>query len=131
MDLMTLKTELAKPVYTGLTDQAAADLMNTPGAIGFRSDLGIREVIGAIAPADFVAMTVAQIAKIQLIFSGSSTVDATNANTRTIFLGIFAGMPTTIANLTALAQTPGPSVATLTFGATVSAAAVHYVRSLP
>ncbi|MFL6141664.1 MAG: hypothetical protein ACJ72N_07315 [Labedaea sp.] len=102
-------------VATG-DDAGVAAILNAPTATNvFRNNIGVHEVVAAIAPADFAALTVLQVAKLQLLFTGTTTIDATSANTRALFVGIFAGMATSAASLTALASRPG-SRAEVLFG---------------
>lgn len=57
----------------------------------FRNDVGVHDIINCIASSDFGAMTQLQIAKLSLLFTGTTTIDATVANTRTIVINIFSG----------------------------------------
>lgn len=89
-------------------DAGVVALINTPGSTDvFRNDIGVREVIDAIVPADFAALTALQIAKLQMMFIGTDHIDATSANTRTIFTGIFGNASNTVTALTALAKRKG------------------------
>jgi len=89
-------------------DAGVAALLNAATTTKvFRNDLATHEVLNAIVAADFAALTQLQVSKLALFFAGTTTVDATNANTRTIFLGVFTGMANTVTALTALAQRNG------------------------
>lgn len=97
-------------------DAGVVALLNAPTATAvFRRDIGVHEVVAAIAPADFAGLTVLQVAKLQLLFTGTTTIDASSANTRALFVGIFSGLPTSSASLTSLASRPG-SRAEVLFG---------------
>src|SRR6185312_12775019 len=87
-------------------DAGCAAKLNTPTAtLGFRNDIKSSEIVNAVVAADFAALTQLQFAKLNLMLLGG-TLDATNSNTRTIFLAIFTGLSSTITALTALAQRP-------------------------
>ena len=135
IDLAALKTELqTDPTSLGYApfiapstaagdgkgdDASPARLINQPNAATpqFRSDVTIHDIVAAIAPTDFAALTALQIAKLQLLFSGVSTIDATVATTRNIIQGIFTGASTATMNaLVAMAKRPG-SRAEVLFGA--------------
>jgi hypothetical protein len=89
-------------------DAGIAAILNTVGTTKvFRNDIAVHEVINAIVAADFAALTQVQLSKLTLFFTATNVIDATNANTRTIFLAIFTGMAGTITALTALAQRNG------------------------
>lgn len=95
--------------YAGATsDQAKADLLNAniPSSNVWRNDIKLAEVVNSIVAADFAAMTALQIQKLQLVLQ-QGVIDATVANTRTIFTGIFTGMNNTVTAITALAQRSG------------------------
>jgi hypothetical protein len=96
------------PLVSAGNFAGVAAKLNTVGATNiFRNDVGVREVINAIVAADFAALTALQVAKLQMMFTGTVTLDATSANTRSILAGIFSGMTNTVNALTALAQRPG------------------------
>lgn len=89
-------------------DAGVAALLNAATATKiFRDDVAPGEIINAIVAADFASLTQLQLSKLSLFFAGNASLDATNANTRTIFTGIFSGMTSTIAALSALVQRPG------------------------
>lgn len=93
--------------YAGKTDGQIRVLLNTVTATDvFRNDIAAKEIVNAIVAADFASLNVTQLSKLQLMLIGG-TLDATNSNTRTIFLGIFSGMTATITALTAVAQRKG------------------------
>lgn len=101
---------LATLVAAG-NDSGVAAALNAAGAGAafsiFRKAIAVRDVVANIASADFASLTALQLAKLQLLFAGSATLDATDTNTRTIIVGVFSGMATTVSNLTALAKRQG------------------------
>jgi len=129
IDLVALKTELTTdPTALGYApaialgdDAKPAQLINRPaGTAFFRSDVTIHDIVAAFAPADFAALTALQIAKLQLLFSGVSTIDLTVATNRTILQAIVAGASApTLAALVAMAKRGGSRAETL-FGVGVS-----------
>lgn len=86
-------------------DQGIADLLNGLSGPGtgsaFRDNIQPKEILAALQPADFAALTALQLAQLQAI-TGQGVVDATSANGRAIYLNIFAGMTNSITALTAL-----------------------------
>jgi hypothetical protein len=110
-----LKTEIQQdpkglglaPLVAAGNDQGIADLLNSFASSGtctaFRNNIQVNEIIAAIQPADFAALSVLQLTQLQTI-TGQAVFDATGANARTSLLNIFAGMTTTVAALTALAS---------------------------
>ena len=65
--------------------------------------LEVDKIINAILPADLIALTSTQIALMQLLFQGAGTVDASPGTAvRNVFVQLFSGKTTTLANLTAL-----------------------------
>lgn len=156
--IATLKTELTTdPRGYGYSaaqrnDQSMADKLNlirdgsagtvpsNPTAAGgqasgiiseYRKDIAVREIIAAIAPADFAALTQLQCAKLSLQFAGTGMViDATNANTRGSFAGIFSGMSAATTNaINALASRSGSRAEEL-FGVGVSVSIDDVGRAL-
>jgi H+/Cl- antiporter ClcA len=110
--LAELNTDPAAIGYAALiaagNDAGVAALLNAPTTTSvYRNNIGVHEVVAAIAPADFAGLTTLQVAKLQLLFTGTTTIDASSPNTRALFVGIFAGMATSSASLTALASRPG------------------------
>jgi hypothetical protein len=90
-------------------DASIAALLNAttgPGAgTVFNSAVTLQQIISCIAATDFAAATALQMQKLQFLFAGSATLDATIATTRTIVLGIFSGASAgTINALTAIAS---------------------------
>lgn len=97
--------------YSGaVTDAAKSALVNQRTGNGsasvFRNDIKTAEIVNAIVAADFAVLTAVQVQKLALMLQ-AGILDATQANVRTIFLGIFAGMANTITALTALASRTG------------------------
>ena len=110
-----LKTEIQQdPKGLGLAplvavgnDQGITDLLNSltgPGTgTTLRNNIQANEIIGAIQPADFAALSALQLAQLQTV-AAQGVFDATSVNAKTILLNIFTGMTTTVAALTALAS---------------------------
>jgi len=95
------------PLIAQGNDAGCAAKLNTATAtLGFRNDIAASEVIDAIPSADFATLTALQLAKLQALFIGRATIDATKPNTRASFVAIFTGLPNTIAALNTLAQRP-------------------------
>jgi hypothetical protein len=121
-----LKTELTTdpaamgyaPMVAKGDDAGPVTLLNAPaGSAFFRSDVTIHDIVGAVAPADFAALAALQIAKLQLLFAGVSTIDLSLATNRTILAGIFTGASApTLTALVAMAKRAGSRAETL-FGA--------------
>jgi 5-enolpyruvylshikimate-3-phosphate synthase len=102
-DYLALKTELAKPDLSGLSDAAAAAKLNTD-TVQTTVDRGVidaYEVINATVPAEWASLTAAEKQRYQT-FTGAGLIDVQNANTRAAFLAMFAAGTTTRANLAAL-----------------------------
>lgn len=119
MDFAALATELnTDPKALGFAaliaaknDQGCADLLNRASGAGaqsvFRNDIAPREIIQAIAAADFTAATQLQISKLSLMLA-SAPIDATLANVRANLQGIFSGASAATTNaLTAVASRTG------------------------
>lgn len=65
--------------------------------------LNVPDVVNAISPADYTALTQLQLLQMQLLLGGSGTVNASPGTTiRAVFQSIFSGRATTLANLSAL-----------------------------
>ena len=109
--LAALKSELvndpasvgyATPRTQGDT-QRLADLINAVGAgTTFRNDIAPKEVINAIAAADFAGLTAVKCAQLQLLLL-AAPIDATLTNVRQRFADIFVA-GTTLTALQAMAQ---------------------------
>lgn len=119
MTFAALKTEIqtdpagvgyASAVASG-ADGAVADLINTVRAGAaysiFKSSVPIAALVANIDSTNFAALTALQLAKLQLLFAGSASLDATDLNTRNIVTGVFTGMAATLANLTILVKRQG------------------------
>ncbi len=116
LNMPTLREELAAdsqsigyaPFIAAGDDAAVAYLINRRSGAGsasvYRNDLAIPEIVRAIVATDFANLTALQISKLQLL---GGTIDATNTNMQTIFLGIFTGMTGTINALAAIAARAG------------------------
>jgi hypothetical protein len=81
----------------------AANANGAGGGTIWRNDIKSSELVTAIVWSEYSAMSVALQNTFQAMIAGG-TIDATNTNIRTGFNTIFAGSPTTLANLTALAK---------------------------
>lgn len=102
-DYQALKTELAKPDLSGLSDSAAALKLNTDvvqTAVN-RGIIDAYEVINATVPAEWAALSSAEKQRYQTL-TGAGQIDVQNDNTRSAFLAMFAAGTTTRANLAAL-----------------------------
>lgn len=129
IDLVALKNELQTdptalgyaPMLTKGDDAGPTRLLNTPaGSAFFRSDVTMHDIVSAIAPADFAALTALQIAKLQLLFAGVSTLDASVATNRQILAAIMTGASApTLAALVTMAKRAGSRAETL-FGVGVA-----------
>lgn len=92
-------------------DGAIAEALNevragAPYAI-YRTDVPVQDVVAAIAPADFTALTAIQLSRLQLLFLGG-LVNAANTNTRQILQAIFSGASAgTVAAMAAVATRQG------------------------
>lgn len=132
VDTSGLRTELLTdpanlgyaPLISGGADQSLADTLNlrrSGTAVDgksysiFRNDIQPKEIVNAIGSGDFAGATQIQITKLNLLFV-ATPIDATLANVRANFIGIFAGATSgTISNLTNLASRNG-SRAEVLFG---------------
>lgn len=126
-----ITTDPAALGYAGKTDDQIAVLLNTIGsgtaADGksytiFRNDIAAKEVVQAIESADFISGTILTqllTSKLQILLS-AVPIDATLANVRANFMGIFNGASVTTKNaMSALAQRNG-SRAEVLFGTGVT-----------
>jgi hypothetical protein len=94
---------------TATQDITIAGLLNATTGNGasavYNNAVTLQQIISCIAAADFAAATALQLQKLQFLFAGSATLDATIANNRTIVLAIFSGASTATLNaLTAIAS---------------------------
>lgn len=141
IDYSQLKTELqTDPKVIGYAvlitqgnDQAVADLINArsgPGSASvFRNDVAPREIINAVASADFTAATQIIISKIQLMFQ-AAPLDCTLANVRGNLQGIFAASTVGTQNaVTAVCSRTG-SRAEVLFGAGIVVSAGDVGKAL-
>jgi hypothetical protein len=115
-------------------DQALANALNLTRAGAaysiYKNNIPVKDIIANIASADYASLTALQIAKLQLLFAGNNQfVDATDLNTRNIFVGIFSGMSTTVANLGNLAKRQG-SRAEVLYGYNTSVTTLDVARAL-
>lgn len=86
----------------------AAKLNATYAGVGtvYRNDLKSLEIVGAIVNADVTGFTAAQWARVQVLIA-PPVIDASNANVRGQFTGIFSG--TSLTNLDTVAKKANPS----------------------
>lgn len=67
------------------------------------ANIPVSNIIGAIVPADFMALTALQLQQLQFLLQSAQAVYAPPAGTiRSVFSTIFSGKATTLANLSAL-----------------------------
>lgn len=101
---VALKTEIALPAYNGMNDvQIAAAVNAKTVSTPQLAMLNVPDVVNAIQPADYTALTQLQLLQMQLLLGGAGTVNASPGTTiRAVFQSIFAGKATTLANLLAL-----------------------------
>lgn len=126
MNYQILVSELAKPEYTGLSDQAAADAINAKTvAVDVESVPG-SAIFEATTQADYSALTATQKSLYHAIIAMAS-VPVKGANTRAALLAMFGAGSQTRANLGAL-QTTNVSWALLNLGQLVGDGHVHSVR---
>lgn len=107
-----LYSALQAPLAAGDTDSMASLLNARTGAGAqniYRNDIQPFEVVNAIVATDFAALSQLQVSKLAVMLS-PGFVDASMANVRTIFVGIFSGMTNTVSALNALAQRLGSRV---------------------
>ena len=88
----------------------AAKLNATYAGVGivWRTDLSASEIVGCLVWSDLSAATVTQWTALQTLLIPAK-IDASNANVRALFAGLFASAATTLANLTAAAKKASPS----------------------
>jgi hypothetical protein len=100
----------AAPVAAGSLSGLAALINGTYPGVGtvWRTDVAAAELLGGIVWAEVSGFTAAQWEAVEVMLV-PLTVDASNANVRAFFAGVFAGKTATIANLTAIAQRANPS----------------------
>jgi len=108
----------------GLGDDAGvARILNTvqPGVAYsiFKNAIPLRDMVANVASAEFTTLTATQLAQLQFLFLGASSVDASDLNTRNIITAIFAGKTATLTNFATLAKRQG-SRAEVLFGIGVS-----------
>lgn len=102
VDLAALRTEVETdpnglgyaPLLARGSDADITELLNLkrPQAAYavFKTDVNLKDVIEAITPADYVALTAVQVSRLQLLFYGG-TADCTRPNTRQILNDLFGG----------------------------------------
>lgn len=107
MDHAALRTELTvDPValgYSGLTDAQAAAKLNAvdTGRTQLRAAVPVQEVFNAIVNADWPTVPSAAESKLRALLQMQS-IDASNANTKTIIGAVFGAGTQTRTNLLAL-----------------------------
>ena len=102
---ITLKSELTDdPLgreYDGMTDQEAADDLNTEYRELIREKIETWEVIEATLPSEWAALTAGEKERYQT-FIAAGTLNPSGANTKQAFAAMFGAGTTTRANLLAL-----------------------------
>lgn len=66
------------------------------------ANIPVSSIIGAIAPADFLALTALQLQELQFLLQAQTVLAPPSGTIRSVFSTIFAGKATTLANLNAL-----------------------------
>jgi hypothetical protein len=109
MDYQNLKIELVSdPLargYSGLSNQQAADSLNTANRPSTRTLVDTWEILEATVQAEYTAITSALKTQYQLYVS-ASRLDVSKPNTRSAFAAMFGASTTTRANLLALSTGP-------------------------
>lgn len=82
----------------------------------WRPNILASELLGGVVWSEVQAFTAVKWSAITAMLS-TGTVDATNPNIRDFFAGVFSGANATVANMTAVAKVPAPSVAEVQWGA--------------
>lgn len=89
--------------YAGMTDAEVADSLNTADRGSFRTGIPAAEIFSALDLTEYGALSGSEREAFALIVALGS-IDATDANTRTLLGTIFPDPSTTRTNLLALAQ---------------------------
>jgi len=115
MNYLALKNEILNdpnnlgyaPLVAAGTDQFVADILNDPskGGTKNRGVVASFEVVNAIDPAEWVALTAQEKQRLQFI-TGAGEVDVSNNNIVNMFKAMFAAGTVTRAALIALALRP-------------------------
>ena len=90
--------------YAGMTNIQVADALNLENQADDREFVPTGEILGAIVPADFVAIADAAHRTYLQILLATDAVPLGSANIRLALANIFSGAPTTLAALAALQQ---------------------------
>jgi hypothetical protein len=132
MDLNALRTEItndpASLGYAGKTDAQVATLMNAVNQTANVATIDANQLIRAIQPADFSALTQIQLSRLSIIL-GAEPFSVNDVNIKQMLADLFAGKTQTLAALQAL-QTYQTSRALLLFGEPVTAGDVQRARAL-
>jgi hypothetical protein len=132
MDLNALRTEItndpASLGYAGKTDAQVATLMNAVNQTANVATIDANQLIRAIQPADFAALTQIQLSRLSIIL-GAEPFSVNDVNIKQMLADLFAGKTQTLAALQAL-QTYQTSRALLLFGEPVTAGDVQRARAL-
>lgn len=88
MNYQILAAELALPAYTGLSDQAAADALNTANIAVDVETVSGSDIFEATTQADYAALTATQKNLYHAIMAMAS-VPVKGANTRAALLAMF------------------------------------------
>lgn len=99
-----LKAEIALPTYNGMTDAQIIAAVNAKTVAAQQpAILNVPDIINAIVPADFTALTQIQLSQMMLLLGGSGTVNASPGTTiHSVFQTIFTGKTATLNALAAL-----------------------------
>lgn len=106
MDFSSLKAEIAKVDYDGMTDAEIVTALNAADISTVINPLIVSgsAIYNAVVPAEFQALATAQQQLVRDIFGLGDAIDAsTGTNVRDVLLAIFGTGTTTRTNLTALA----------------------------
>lgn len=104
MNYQILATELALPAYSGLTDQAAADLLNANNIAVDVDTVGGVDIFEATTQADYAALTANQKNLYHAIIA-MENIRVKGSNTRAALLAMFGVGTQTRTNLSALQTT--------------------------
>jgi hypothetical protein len=132
MDLSALRTEITNDPaglgYAGKTDAQVATLMNAVNQTANRDTVNADQLIRAILPADFAALTQIQLSRLSIILS-AEPFGVNDPNIKQMIADLFAGKTQTLQALQAL-QTYQTSRALLLFGEPVTTGDVQRARAL-
>ncbi len=104
MNYQILATELALPAYTGLSDQAAADVLNAKNISVDVDTISGSDVFEVTTQSDYAALTATQKSLYHAIM-GMNSITVRGSNTRAALLAMFGAGTQTRTNLGALQST--------------------------